>query len=53
MNGRNLTIAMMVLAVALVGCSSSPADGPSLEGTQWVLVALEGEQLLAGTAPSA
>ena len=53
MNGRNLTIALMALAVLLVGCSPSPADGPSLEGTQWVLVALEGEPPLTGRAPSA
>jgi len=53
MNGRNLTIALMALAVLLVGCSPSPAAGPSLEGTQWVLVTLEGDPPLAGTAPSA
>jgi heat shock protein HslJ len=53
MNGRNLTIALMALAVLLVGCSPSPTDSPSLEGTQWVLVTLEGEPLLTGTAPSA
>jgi heat shock protein HslJ len=44
MNGRNLTIALMALAVSLVGCSPSP---------QWVLVALEGKLPLTGTAPSA
>jgi len=43
----------MVLAVLLVGCSPSPADGPSLDGTQWVLVALDGEPPLTGKAPSA
>lgn len=53
MNGRYLTIALMALAVLLVGCSPSPADGPSLEGTQWVLVALEGEPPLPDRAPSA
>jgi hypothetical protein len=35
MNGRNLTIVLMAWAVLLVGCSPSPADSPSLEGTQW------------------
>jgi heat shock protein HslJ len=53
MNGRNLTIALMAWAVLLVGCNPGPADSPSLEGTQWVLVALEGKLPLAGTAPSA
>ena len=53
MNSRNLTIALVALAVLLVGCSPSPADSPSLEGTQWVLVTLEGEPPLMGTAPSA
>jgi heat shock protein HslJ len=52
MNVRNL-IALMALAVLLVGCSPSPADSPSLDGTQWVLVALEGEPPLRGKAPSA
>jgi heat shock protein HslJ len=52
MNGRDL-IALMALAVLLVGCGPSPADGPSLEGTQWVLITLEGEALLPGTTPSA
>ena len=51
MNGRNLTVALMVFAVLLVGCG--PADGPALEGTQWTLVALGGEPPLTGTAPSA
>jgi heat shock protein HslJ len=51
-SGKNL-IALMALAVLLVGCSPSPADGPSLNGTQWVLVALDGEPPLTGTAPSA
>jgi len=53
MNGRNLTIALMALAVLLVGCSPSPADSPSLEDTRWVLVTLEGEPPLTGTTPSA
>ncbi len=53
MNGRNLTIVLMAWAVLLVGCSPSPADSPSLEGTQWVLVTLEGRLPLTGTAPSA
>ena len=52
MNGRNL-IALVALAALLVGCSPSPADGPSLDGTQWVLVTLEGEPPLMGKAPSA
>ena len=53
MNGRNLTIALMTLALLLVGCSPSPADSPALEGTRWALVTLEGEPPLTGTAPSA
>jgi heat shock protein HslJ len=52
MNGRNM-IALMVLAVLLVGCTPSPAAGPSLDGTQWVLVALDGQPPLTGKAPSA
>ena len=52
MNVRKL-IALMALAVLLVGCSSSPAAGPALDGTQWVLVTLEGEPPLPGTPPSA
>jgi heat shock protein HslJ len=51
MNGRNMTIALMVLAVLLVGCG--PADSPALKDTQWTLVTLAGEQPLTGTAPSA
>ena len=53
MNGRTLLITVMALAVLLVGCGSSPAEGPSLEGTKWVLVTLGGEALLPDTAPSA
>jgi hypothetical protein len=40
MNGRNLTVALMVFAVLLVGCG--PADGPALKDTQWTLVTLGG-----------
>ena len=36
-----------------MGCSPSPADSSSLEGTQWVLVTLEGKPPLTGTVPSA
>jgi heat shock protein HslJ len=53
MNGRILMIAVMALAVLLVGCGSSPAGGPSLDGTQWVLVTLGGEAMVPDTAPSA
>jgi heat shock protein HslJ len=53
MRGRTLMIAVMALAVLLVGCGSSPADSSSLQDTQWVLVALGGEALLPDTAPSA
>ncbi len=53
MNSRNLTIALMALTVLLVGCSPGPADSPSLEGTQWMLVTLEGEPPMPGRAPSA
>ncbi len=53
MNGRNLIIVVMAMAVLLVGCGPSPADSSSLQDTRWVLVALGGEPPLAGTAPSA
>jgi heat shock protein HslJ len=53
MNGRNLIIAVMAVAVLLVGCGPSPAESPSLEGTRWMLVTLGGEALLPDTAPSA
>ena len=53
MNGRTLMIAVMALAVLLVGCGSRPAEGPSLDGTEWVLVTLGGEAPLPDTAPSA
>jgi heat shock protein HslJ len=46
-------VALLVLAVTLSGCSPSPTESASLEGTRWALVALEGEPLLTGTAPSA
>lgn len=52
MKGRNLIVALMALAVLLVGCSSTSTDNPLLE-TQWVLVAMEGNPPLTGTAPSA
>jgi heat shock protein HslJ len=41
----------MALAALLVGCG--PADSPSLEGTQWLLVTLAGKPPLEGTEPSA
>jgi heat shock protein HslJ len=53
MKGRNLTILLTVVAILLAGCSPGPADGPSLEGTEWVLVSLDGEPPLAGAVPSA
>jgi heat shock protein HslJ len=53
MNGRDLIIILMALAVLLVGCSPGPADSLSLEGTRWMLVTLKGEPPLAGTAPAA
>jgi heat shock protein HslJ len=53
MNGRTLTVAVMALAVLLVGCGPSPADSSSLQDTRWVLVALAGEPPLTGRAPSA
>jgi heat shock protein HslJ len=53
MNSRDLTITLMIWAVLLVGWRPSPADGPSLEGRQWVLVTLEGKLPPTGTAPSA
>jgi heat shock protein HslJ len=46
-------IALIALAVALGGCSPSPADSASLEGTHWALVTLRGEPPLTGTTPSA
>jgi heat shock protein HslJ len=53
MNGRNLTVSLMTLAVLLLGCGPGPASSSSLPGTQWVLVTLGGEALLPDTAPSA
>jgi heat shock protein HslJ len=53
MNGKTLIIAVMALALLLAGCGSSPAESPSLEGTEWVLVTLRGETPLPDTAPSA
>jgi heat shock protein HslJ len=53
MNGRTLTIAVIALAVLLVGCGPRPADSAALQDTRWVLVSLGGEPPLAGTAPSA
>ena len=53
MNCRSLMLAVMALAVLLVGCGSSPANNSSLQGTRWVLVTLAGEPPLTGTAPSA
>jgi heat shock protein HslJ len=53
MNGRNLIMAMMTLAVLAVMCGPSPADSSSLKDTKWVLVTLGGEAPLAGRAPSA
>ena len=44
-----LTIALIVLALLLVGCGSRAA----LEDTQWVLVALNGDPPLTNTSPSA
>ena len=52
MNGRRLMNAVMALGVLLVACGCNPADGSSLEGTQWALVSLGGEVLLPGTEPS-
>ena len=52
MNSKRLAsalVALMALAALLVGCGS--ADSPSLEGTQWLLVALEGAPPLTSTAP--
>jgi heat shock protein HslJ len=54
MKSRDLTIALVALTILLVGCSLSPAEGQSLlEGTEWVLVSLEGDPPLAGAVPSA
>ena len=53
MNGRNLTIALILVTVLLTACGPSPVGGASLEGTEWVLVMLDGDPPLAGTVPSA
>jgi heat shock protein HslJ len=53
MNSRKLTIAVVALAILLVGCGSGPADSASLQDTRWVLVTLGGNPPRAGTAPSA
>jgi heat shock protein HslJ len=53
MKGRVSTIVLITLTILLAGCGPSPADGPSLAGTEWVLVALEGNPPLEGAAPSA
>ena len=51
MNTKHVITIMIALAILLVGCGSQPSDSPSLEGTQWLLATLEGEQPLTGTAP--
>ena len=38
----------MALGILLVGCSPGPADGPSLDGTQWVLISLNGSAPIEG-----
>jgi heat shock protein HslJ len=53
MSGRNLTIVMMALAVLLAGCGLDPAGSSMLQDARWVVVSLEGEPPLTGTAPSA
>ena len=53
MNNRNSIFVLMALAVLLVGCGPGSTDSPSLEGTQWMLVTMEGKSPLAGTAISA
>jgi heat shock protein HslJ len=53
MNGRTLIIAVMALAVLLVGCGAGPVSGADLQDTRWVLVTLGGEAPLPDTAPSA
>ena len=47
MNGKRWALVLMALTIVIAGCGS----GPSLEGTQWLLVSLEGETPLASTAP--
>lgn len=46
-------IAVLALTVVLGGCRPSPADRAPLQGTQWVLVTLEGKPPLTGATPSA
>jgi heat shock protein HslJ len=48
-----MPIPLMLLVVLLVGCRPGPADGRSLEDTQWALVTLQGEPPLTGATPSA
>jgi len=44
MKAKNLIT--LILIVLLAGCSSSPAADPSLKGTRWTLVALNGKTLI-------
>jgi heat shock protein HslJ len=54
MKGKDVTIVIVALVLLLAGCGPSPAAGQSLlEGTEWVLVSLEGDPPLAGAVPSA
>jgi len=50
---KGLVIVLLALTALLVGCNSGPADSPSLEDTQWLLVKLKGEPPMAGRVPSA
>ena len=51
MKSKQVIVIVIALAILLAGCSSGTSDSSSLEGIRWHLVALEGEQPLAGTAP--
>ena len=51
--GSPMVGVLVALAVAVGGCRPGPVEGPPLDGTRWVLVALDGEPPLPGAAPSA
>jgi heat shock protein HslJ len=56
MNTRTLIMVLILMAMALEACGPGDAGqtgGASLEGTQWVLLALNGQPPLAGTTPTA
>lgn len=49
----DFALALMAVAVLLLGCGPSPGNSSSLQDTRWVLVTLRGEPPLPGRAASA